>query len=97
MKMQDRDLTDMARYAPPYTYVVPVAVNIADQTFAGEKIVALQTTTAGTVYVDTEDVTNQPVYMPAGIPVGIAVTKIYHAGTSGAIQSGCINALGFLA
>ena len=95
MSVMQRDLSDMARYAPPYSYAVAVAVNATDQTFAGYKIVALQSTTAGAVTVDTADATGAVIYLPAGVPMQVAVTKVYHTGTAAGIQSGCITALGF--
>ena len=97
MVIQQRDLTDMARYAPPYTYAVPVDVSVYDQVFTGKKIVALQSTTAGLVKVDTEDASGVTVPLPAGVEMRIIVTKIYTIGTAAALKSGCVAALGFSA
>jgi hypothetical protein len=94
--MANRELTDMARYAPPYTFAVPVVVSSADQIFDGNKICALQSTTAGVVKIDTPESTGVSVSLPAGVPMQIFVTKVYSTGTAGGLQSGAVTALGFL-
>ena len=97
MKIANRDLTDMARYAPPYSLAVPVVVSSADQIFTGNKICALQSTTAGLIKIDTLDAIAASIYLPAGVPMQIFVTKVYSSGTAGGLQSGAVTALGFLA
>jgi hypothetical protein len=99
MKFQDRDLTDMARFSPPYT--AAIAVNVSggnvSQSFAGYKIVALQSTTAGAIKIDTEDTSGVTIYLPAGYEMRIRVLEIYQTGTAAGLLSGAVTALGFLA
>jgi len=97
MKITDKDLTDMARFAPPYTYAVAVAVGSADQTFTGYKIVALQSTTAGIIKVDLPDASGVSISIPAGAELRGMFTKIYSSGTDAGLQTGKITALGFMA
>ena len=95
MNFYNIDPLDHSREKPPYRYAVPVDVSVNDQTFSGKRICALQSTTAGLVKIDTSDSVGVTITLPAGVPMQIRVSKIYHVGTADGIQSGAITALGF--